>query len=128
MTEALECRPVGIIATPFASRAEAPRQGHCGDAEGVLTVEAEFAAGLDGVEVGNDLLVLWLADRADRSVLRVDRGGGRGVFASRSPDRPCPVGLTRCRVAAVDGRRLTLRGVDMLDGTPVLDLKPPLRE
>lgn len=113
--------------TPFESREQAPRQGRRGDAQGVLEVAPEYADGLAGIEPGDELVVVWYADRADRSVLRVDRRGSRGVFASRSPDRPTPICLTTCRVLAVDGAELRLSGVDMLDGTPVLDLKPPLR-
>jgi len=126
------CETIGVVHTPFDRREEAPRQGLRGDARGELELDEAFAAGLRGVDPGDELEVVWYADRADRSVLEVGghgAGGGRerrGVFASRSQDRPTPVCLTRCRVRAVDGTRVSLEGVDMLDGTPVLDLKTPL--
>jgi tRNA (Thr-GGU) A37 N-methylase len=69
------------------------------------------------------VVVVWFANRADRSVLRVR---DRGVFSTRSPARPNPVCLTTCRIQAIDGRRIRVRGVDMADGSPVVDLKRPL--
>lgn len=116
---------MGTVRTPFRRRADAPRQGARGDAEGVVYLDPAHAAGLRGVEPGDALDVVWYADRADRSTLEV-RGGERGVFASRSPDRPTPVCVTRCTVRAVEGARVRLHGVDMLDRSPVLDLKAPL--
>lgn len=126
------CQTIGVVHTPFDRREEAPRQGLRADARGELELDEAFEAGLRGVDPGDELAVVWYADRADRSVLEVDGHGAdegrgrRGVFASRSQDRPTPVCLTRCRVLAVDGTRVRLEGVDMLDGTPVLDLKSPL--
>lgn len=126
----VECDPIGVVHTPFESRSEAPRQGMRAAARGDLELDDAYEAGLAGIEPGDDLEVFWYADRADRSVLTVtghgERAQPRGVFASRSNDRPTPVCVTRCRVLAVDGTRLLLEGVDMLTGTPVLDLKPPL--
>ena len=128
----VSCETIGVVHTPFDSREEAPRQGMRADARGELELDEAFAAGLRGVDSGDELEVVWYADRADRSVLEVGGHGAsedrerRGVFASRSQDRPTPVCLTRCRVRAVDGTRVTLEGVDMLDRTPVLDLKSPL--
>lgn len=120
------CSPIGVVRTPFESREEAPRQGGGGDAAGEVVLDRAYEPGLAGIEPGDDLLVVWYADEADRSVLTVERGWRRGVFASRSPDRPVPIVLTRCAVEAVEGHRVEVRGVDMLDGSPVLDLKPPL--
>ena len=119
------CDPIGTIHTPFETAEEAPRQGVSSEAEGRLSLDPGYAAGLRGVEVGGDLVVVWFADRADRDVLTLD-GDGRGVFATRSPARPNPVCITTCEVISVDGHVVGLRGVDMLDGTPVLDLKRPL--
>ncbi|MFC7082212.1 SAM-dependent methyltransferase [Halorussus caseinilyticus] len=125
-TRDISCSPIGMARTPFETRGDAPRQGVEADAVGELVLDDAYAVGLAGIEPGEELLVVWYADEADRSVLEVERGGHRGVFASRSPDRPVPLGLTPCTVAEVDGARVTVRGVDMLDGTPILDLKPPL--
>lgn len=121
-----ECRPIGVIATPFADPTAPPRQGHLGDARGVLEIDPEFTPGLGGIEPGNTYLIVWFADRADRSILRLDRDERRGVFSSRSQDRPNPICLTRCLLDVRDGSTLTFRGVDMADETPVLDIKVPL--
>jgi len=122
----VDCTVIGTARTPFGSTDEAPRQGAEGDTEGVIELDPAYAAGLDGFDPSADVLVVWYADRADRDVLRLDRNPDRGVFTSRSPARPTPVCLTRCSVVAVEPERLRVRGVDMVDGTPVLDLKPPL--
>lgn len=127
---ALTCEAVGVVHTPFDRPEEAPRQGMRAAARGELQVDPAYEEALAGVESGDDLEVYWYADRADRSVLSVDGHGmhpePRGVFVSRSQDRPTPVCVTRVRVLSVEGTRLLLEGVDMLDGTPVLDLKTPL--
>lgn len=120
----MECTPIGRVATPFASTDEVPRQGFLGDASGTVALDPRYAAGLRGFGAGDPVVVVWFADRADRSVLVLDRDDGRGVFTTRSPARPNPICLSRCTVLGVDGPEL--RGVDMLDGSPVLDLKPPL--
>ena len=122
---AITCDPIGTVSTPFGTREDAPRQGQFGEAEGTVHLDPAYEPGLAGLEPGDSVVVVWYADEADRSTLRV-WDGDRGVFASRSPDRPTPVCLTTCEVVAVDGPHLRIRGVDMLDGSPVLDLKRPL--
>jgi len=122
---AIDCDPIGTVSTPFRTREDAPRQGLLGDAEGTVHLDPAHEPGLAGLDPGDSVVVVWYAHRADRSTLRV-RDGDRGVFASRSPDRPTPVCLTTCEVLAVDGPDLRVRGVDMLDGSPVLDLKAAL--
>lgn len=119
------CDPIGVAHTPFETTDDAPRQGTRADVEGRLDVDAAYAPALAGVDAGQDLLVVWFAHEADRSLLVADRRD-RGVFATRSPARPNPICLTTCRVLAVEGTTLRVRGVDMLDGSPLLDLKPPL--
>jgi tRNA-Thr(GGU) m(6)t(6)A37 methyltransferase TsaA len=124
-----ECTPVGTVSTPFATPDDAPRQGARSDAEGTIHVADEYADALAGVEPGDDVVVVWWGDRADRSRLTVtSRRTGRehGVFDTRSPARPNPILLTQCRVVAVDAGDVTVRGVDMADGSPVLDVKRPL--
>ncbi len=123
---------IGIVESPLTDRATAPKQGDEGAPEAWLVLAAEYAAGLDGIAAGDALLVLTWLDRARRDVLRVyPRGdvtrGEQGVFNTRSPDRPNPIGLHRVTVLEVDGARLRVAQLEALDGTPVLDLKPLLR-
>jgi len=125
----MEFEPIGTVDTPIEATTDAPRQGAEADVEGVLHVDPAHEAGLRGVEPGQFLDVVWVAHRADR-VLTVGshRGDGdRGVFATRSPARPNPICVTTVEVLAVDGTDLAIRGVDMLDGSPVLDVKRAMR-
>jgi tRNA-Thr(GGU) m(6)t(6)A37 methyltransferase TsaA len=123
----MECDRIGSVSTPHETTGEAPRQGVDADAEGVVTLDPDYRDGLVGFD-GDRVVVVWWADRADRSVLTLDRDADRGVFTSRSPARPNPVCITECRVLGVDvdAGRLKLRGVDMADGSPVTDLKVPV--
>ena len=87
--------------------------------------------GLDGIRPGDQVLLLTWLDRADRDVLRVHPRGDlsrspQGVFSTRSPDRPNPIGLHRVEVASIDGARVRVRDLEALDGTPILDVKPVL--
>lgn len=123
----MECESIGHVETSFESTGEAPRQGFLEDASGTVHVDEHYRSGLTGFAPGDTLLVVWWADRADRSVLRV-RDGERGVFTTRSPARPNPICLTACELVAVDegAGTLDVDGVDMADGSPVLDLKRTL--
>jgi tRNA-Thr(GGU) m(6)t(6)A37 methyltransferase TsaA len=127
----IELRPIGRVASPLTDRAAAPKQGDEGAPEAWLELEPAFAAGLHGLREGEEVLVLTWLDRARRDVLAVHPRGDashleQGVFSTRSPDRPNPIGLHRVRIAAVDRRRLRVRDLEALDGTPILDLKPVL--
>lgn len=122
----IELAPIGRVRTPIATTDDAPRQGMNEAIEGTIELEAEYEPGLNGLETGDDILVVWFADQADRSLLQLDRGDERGVFTSRSPARPNPIVLTTVEVLAIDGPTVSVRGVDMIDGSPVLDLKVPL--
>lgn len=122
----IELSPIGRVRTPIETTDDAPRQGSNEAIEGTIELEPEYEAGLAGIEAGDSLLVVWYAHEADRSLLRLDRDEPRGVFSSRSPARPNPIVLTTVEVLAVEGSTLTVRGVDMIDGSPVLDLKVPL--
>ncbi len=126
-----ELRFVGRIVSPLRVRSEAPKQGDEGAPDATVVVDPEYVEALEGVEPGGEIvLVLWLHE-ADRSVQRVHPRGDtsrepRGVFATRSPDRPNPIGLHRVTVLEVDGGELHVDGLEAIDGTPVLDIKPVL--
>lgn len=114
-------RPIGFVHSPYATPLDAPRQGEFSTRESVLDVAPEFAEGLEGVEAGQELLVLWWAHLADRDLLA--RPGSLGVFSHRSPHRPNPICVSPVRVVAREGSRLTVSGLDAVDGSPILDLK-----
>ncbi len=128
----MELVPVGVVESELTDRASAPRQGDEGAPEAWLAFRPEVAAALDGIAADDELLVLTWLDRADREVLRVRPRDDpsrpvQGVFATRSPDRPNPIGLHRVTVVAVDGLRLRVDALEALDGTPIVDVKPVLR-
>jgi tRNA-Thr(GGU) m(6)t(6)A37 methyltransferase TsaA len=128
----MELIEIGRVESSLTERESAPKQGDEGAPDAWLAFDERVADGLDGLAVGDELLVLTWLDRADRDVLRVHPRGDRsrpveGVFNTRSPDRPNPIGLHRVTVVAIDGTRLKVRDLEALDGTPVVDLKPVLR-
>jgi tRNA-Thr(GGU) m(6)t(6)A37 methyltransferase TsaA len=114
--------PIGTVHTPFDSPSEAPSQGFLDDSEGRIELRTPLEHATAGLEAGQLVDVVWYADRADRGLLRLD-GGEKGVFAARSQDRPNPVSITRCEVRGVEGTTIRIAGVDMVDGTPVIDVK-----
>lgn len=122
----IELDPIGYVRTPLETTDDAPRQGLLEDVEGTIELESQYVEGLTGFEAGDRVLVVWFADDADRSLLRLDRREGRGVFNSRSPARPNPICLTTVDILAIEDGTLRVSGVDMLDWSPVLDLKVPL--
>jgi len=122
---------VATVESPLTDRAAAPKQGDEGAPDATLAFEEGFAPALDGVAEGDELLLLTWLDRASRDVLRVHPRSDtsrpeQGVFATRSPDRPNPLGLHRVTVRALDGPRMRVSGLEALDGTPVVDVKPVL--
>jgi tRNA-Thr(GGU) m(6)t(6)A37 methyltransferase TsaA len=129
--EAYELRVVGHVRSPLTDLADAPRQGDEGAPDAVLELDASVEPALAGLEPGAHVLVLTWLHLGDRSTLAVHPRGEvtrpvAGVFATRAPDRPNPIGLHEVRVLAVDGPRLTVSGLEAVDGTPILDLKPVL--
>jgi tRNA-Thr(GGU) m(6)t(6)A37 methyltransferase TsaA len=126
-----EVVPIGWVASPLTSLDDAPRQGDEGAPDAAISIRADLRAALAGLAVGDDVIVLTWLDRGDRAALDVHPRGDTtrpklGVFATRSPDRPNPVGLHTVRILAIDGTTLTVAGLEAIDGTPVIDLKPVL--
>ena len=124
--------PVGVVRSPLRDRADAPRQGGEGAPDALIVLESSFAAALEGVQAGDELLVLTWLHEADRTILQVHPRDDEtrpltGVFATRSSDRPNPIGIHRVTVHAVDELRLDVGPLEAIDGTPVVDLKPVLR-
>jgi tRNA-Thr(GGU) m(6)t(6)A37 methyltransferase TsaA len=129
--ERIELTPIGRVESPLTDPAAAPKQGDEGAPDAWLLLDAGVLAGLEGIEAGEEIIVLTWLDRAQRDVLSVHPRGDlsrppQGVFTTRSPDRPNPIGLHRVEVAEIDGSRLRVHRLEALDGTPVLDLKPVL--
>ena len=122
---------IGVVRSPLVDLRAAPKQGDEGAPEASIVFRPDVLPGLDGIGPGDDVIVLTWLDRAQRDVLRVHPRGDRtraplGVFATRSPHRPNPIGLHRVRVVAVEGATLRVRDLEALDGTPVLDVKAVL--
>jgi tRNA (adenine37-N6)-methyltransferase len=121
-------RPIGFVRDAFRDTSQIPKgRGAKHTAEGVLEIEEEFEEGLTDIEGFSHLIVLWVFDRSSGyELLGTPPSDTRphGVFATRSPYRPNPIGLTVVELIKREGRRLKVRGLDMLDGTPILDIKP----
>ena len=123
---------VGTVESRLIDLASAPKQGDEGAPDAWLVFDERFADALHGIAAGDELLVLTWLHRAERNVLRVHPRGDpanreQGVFNTRSPDRPNPVGLHRVTVISIEGLRLRVRDLEAVDGTPIIDVKPPLR-
>jgi tRNA-Thr(GGU) m(6)t(6)A37 methyltransferase TsaA len=124
-------RPIGRVESPLVDRASAPRQGDEGAPDAWLVFDPGVAVGLRDLHAGEEVLVLTWLDRARRDVLVVHPRGDEarpetGVFSTRSPDRPNPIGLHRVEILAVEGLRLRVRNLEAIEGTPILDVKPVL--
>jgi len=123
-------RPIGLVRSAYTATSQIPKGlGASHSAEGVLEIAPEFEEGLTDIEGFSHLFVVWMFDRAQGFDLMSrppsdDRP--HGVFTTRSPRRPNPIGLTVVELLGRDGPRLRVRGIDMLDGTPILDIKPYL--
>lgn len=126
-----ELAPVGWVESSLKERAQAPRQGSLGAPPAWLAVEPHLAEAIRDLRAGEEVIVLTWLDRARRDELSTvpgDNPGSRpvGVFSTRSPDRPNPIGMHRVRILAVDGLRVQVSDLEALDRTPVLDIKPVL--
>src|SRR5215470_19519181 len=123
--------PIGILHSPLKEREEAPNQGREGAPNAWLEVNAKVSAGLEGIAVGDEIIVITWLHKAGRDTLKTHPRNDEtaplaGVFATRSPDRPNPLGLHRVTVLSIDGRRLHVGPIEAIDGTPVVDIKPVL--
>lgn len=126
-----EVRPIGTVESPIVDRDAAPRQGDEGSPDAWLVFDPGVSEGIRDLQAGTEVILLTWLDRARRDVLTVHpRGDSRnpltGVFSTRSPDRPNPIGLHRVRIEAIDGTRVRVRNLEALDGTPIVDVKPLL--
>jgi len=125
-------RAIATVRSPLADLAAAPKQAHEGAPEAWLVFEPDVLDGLEGLSVGDEVVVLTWLHMADREVLRVHPRGDvanpmQGVFSTRSPARPNPVGLHELRILEIDGARVRVSALEAIDGTPVIDVKPVLR-
>jgi tRNA-Thr(GGU) m(6)t(6)A37 methyltransferase TsaA len=127
-----ELRPIGWVRSSIVDRADAPRQGNEGGVEVSIEIEPDVVLALDGIEVGAEIVVLTWLHEAKRDVLRTHPRNDpanpiTGIFATRSPDRPNPIGLHTVTVLERNADSLRVAPIEAIDGTPVIDLKPVLR-
>lgn len=121
----LTVTPIGVARTPYETPDDAPHQGFADDADAEIEIFEEYADALDGIERVHRVTVVYWAHLADRS--RLVGADGEGAFARRGPNRPNPLGICTCMALGVDGRRLRVGGLDAVDRSPVLDVKPALQ-
>ena len=125
-------RPIGRVSSPLTDRSAAPKQGDEGAPDAWIVLAEDVAAAAADLTAGSDVIVLTVLHLSRRDVLAVDPRSdptrvSRGVFSTRSPDRPNPIGLhLGVRILAIDGARIQVRGLEAIDGTPVVDIKPVL--
>ena len=125
-------RPIGVIRSALKARGEAPKQGSEAAPDAWLQIRPWAAEALQGLSLGDEIVVITWLHRARREVLQVHpRSDARnpltGVFATRSPDRPNPLGLHPVTVRSIEGNRLRIGPIEAIDGTPVVDIKPVLK-
>jgi tRNA-Thr(GGU) m(6)t(6)A37 methyltransferase TsaA len=128
-----EVKAIGRVESPLTDLKSAPRQADEGAPPAWLVFEPEMLDGLRSLQPGQEVILLTWLDRARRDVLRVHPRGDatrveEGVFSTRSPHRPNPIGLHRVEITAIDGLRVRVRGLEAVDGTPIIDLKPILTD
>ena len=123
--------PVAWVESPLVDPSRAPKQGNEGGADAWLAFDDRYVEGLQGLQVGDEVVLLTWLDRADRNVLMVHPRDNpanpmRGVFSTRSADRPNPIGLHRVEIFDIQGVRVGVRPLEAIHGTPILDVKPVL--
>jgi tRNA-Thr(GGU) m(6)t(6)A37 methyltransferase TsaA len=126
-----QLHPIGIIRSPIKRRGEGPKQGREGASDAWLDIDPTFSQGLEGIAVEDEIIVITWLHVARRDESKVHPRGDQhqpmaGVFSTRSPDRPNPLGLHRVRVIDIVGSRLKVGPIEAIDGTPVVDIKPAL--
>jgi tRNA-Thr(GGU) m(6)t(6)A37 methyltransferase TsaA len=124
-------QPIGVISSPFRERGDAPRQGRLAPVTSEIRIYPEFAEGLRDLALHPRLHILYWCDRSRRDILVATpphEEEERGVFATRSPERPNPIALCLVDLLRLEGTRLTVRGLDALDGSPLIDIKPFYRD
>jgi tRNA-Thr(GGU) m(6)t(6)A37 methyltransferase TsaA len=127
----LRLHPIGVVESPLRDPGAAPLQGDEGSPESWLVFDPEIATGLRDLRRDTDIIVLTWLHRAHRDILSVHPRGNpdnpeQGVFNTRSPDRPNPIGLHRVTIVAIEGVRIRVRDLEAVDGTPIIDVKPTL--
>jgi len=124
--------PIGVVRSTLTNREEAPRQGYEGAPDAWIELDPAVAEGLDGISVGDEIVVITWFHQSQRDILKVHPGRNKGlpltgVFATRSPNRPNPLGLHRVTVREIVGTRIKVGPLEALDNTPVVDIKSILR-
>ncbi|MGH2900736.1 MAG: tRNA (N6-threonylcarbamoyladenosine(37)-N6)-methyltransferase TrmO [Solirubrobacteraceae bacterium] len=127
----IQLTPIGRVESSLTDPADAPKQAHEDAPQATLVFEPHVAAGLAGLRVGDEIMLLTWLHRAARDVLRTHPRGdpanpARGVFSTRSPARPNPIGLHPVQIVAIEDCRIVVRHLEAVDGTPILDVKPVL--
>jgi tRNA-Thr(GGU) m(6)t(6)A37 methyltransferase TsaA len=129
VAESFALRPIGRVESPLLDRAAAPKQGDEGAPDSWVVFTEDVRDAMRDLTTGSDVILLTWLDRADRDIQIVHPRGDKsrppeGVFTTRSPDRPNPIGLHRVTILAIDGLRVQVRNLEAVDGTPVVDVKP----
>ena len=129
---AFEIRPIGVVRSTIKRRGDGPKQGREGAPDAWLEIEADVADGIAGISPGDEIIVITWLHLARRDELKVHPRGDEenpltGVFDTRSPDRPNPIGLHRVVVREIAGLRLRVGPLEAIDGTPIVDIKPALQ-
>lgn len=127
-----DIRPIGVIKSELTSRHSAPRQGNKGAPDAWIEINDSVLEGLDGITVGCEIILITWLHKSNREVLKVHPRGDSnnpvtGVFSTRSPDRPNPIGLHRVSVFKIIENRIKVGPLEAIDGTPVVDIKPVIR-
>jgi tRNA-Thr(GGU) m(6)t(6)A37 methyltransferase TsaA len=128
-----EIKPIGVIRSELTEREAAPRQGYEGAPDAWVEVNSAVVEGLEGISVGSEIILITWFHKAHRDILKLHPRRDKskpmtGVFSTRSPDRPNPLGLHRVTVLEITGNRLKVKSIEAIDGTPVADIKPLLTQ
>ncbi len=127
--EDFRLQAIGFVESPLTRREDAPRQGNEGAPNAWIKLKEEFLDALDGVEIGQEIIILTWFHQSDRTIHKVHPRGDKknpiaGVFATRSPDRPNPIGLHEVVVLQINGNEIEVSMLEAIQGTPVIDIKP----